>query len=282
MTLRATRIFIIALLVAGCAAPVSPGSSGNVVAFPPTQEVEGLRLPFDAYTFSLAGLYTLANAQDLLTHECMQARGYDWEIIERPTDLKDLRNRRRYGVIETDIAQQFGYHVPAGLLTPLDLEQRYAHRESGLSENQTEAALGAGGCAREAVTRIQPDESPDLDLLQHLSRASLGDSQTEPRVAEVMRAWRNCVRDMGFDYQDPFAAMSDSRWWAEGSTEASSQEIAVAVADVRCKEQTGLVEVWHAAEVQVQEEGIQRHSAYFQEIGAAMEEELAAANAALA
>ncbi|MEN3608231.1 hypothetical protein AAH979_01660 [Plantactinospora sp. ZYX-F-223] len=296
MILRSGRILVVALLVAGCAAPESPRSSRDVEPFPPTAEVENLRLPFDAYTLSLAGLYIMANAQDVLTQECMAARGHDWEIIERPTDLKDLRNRRRYGVIEMSIAERFGFHVPAGLLTPLDVEQRYDRRDNALSESQQSAVFGADGCGREAATRLRPEKSADLDLLRKLDRASLDESQREQRVVVAMDAWRDCVRNLGFDYQDPFAAMSDPRWWADDAAAASSEEAtasseestasseerAVAVAVVRCEEQTDLVEVWHAAEVKIQEEEIRRHPDYFQDLRAATEAELAAAEAVLA
>ncbi|MEO3924492.1 hypothetical protein ABGB07_11620 [Micromonosporaceae bacterium B7E4] len=288
MILRSARVLVVALLVAGCAAPGSPRSSGDVAPFPPTAEVESLRLPFDAYTLSLAGLYTVANAQDVLTQECMEARGHGWEIIERPTDLSDLRNRRRYGVIEMSIAERFGFHVPAGLLTPLDVEQRYDRRDNALSESQQSAVFGAEGCGREAATRLRPEKSADLDLLRKLDRASLDDSQREQRVVVAMDAWRDCVRNLGFDYQDPFAAMSDPQWWADDATAASSEEStasseerAVAVAVVRCEEQTDLVEVWHAAEVRIQEEEIRRHPDYFQALRAATEAELAAAEAVL-
>lgn len=275
MTLRSARVFVAALLVAGCGAPASPGS---VDPFPPTAAVEVLRLPFDAYTHSLAGLYTIANAQDLLTRECMAARGQRWEAIERPTDVKDLRNRRRYGVIEMGVAERVGYHAPAGLLTPLEVERRYDARDSTLTESQTAAVFGPGGCADEAAARLTPAKSPDLELVDRLSRDSLADSQEEPPVASAMGTWRECLRGMGFDYESPFAAMSDARWWADDGAAASRDEKAVAVADVRCKERTGLVEAWHAGEMEIQRKQIRRHSSYFEELGAATEAELAAAH----
>ncbi|MGN9911158.1 hypothetical protein ACTMTJ_26745 [Phytohabitans sp. LJ34] len=290
MILRSARVLVAALLVVGCGAPVDP--------FAPTARVEGLRLPFDAYTHSLAGLYAIENAKDLLTRECMEARGQTWEAIERPTNLKDLRNRRRYGVVEMGVAERVGYHAPAGLLTPLAVERRYDAREGTLTESQTAAAFGPGGCADEAATRLQPARSPDLELVDRLSRDSLDDAQQVPPVASAMGAWRECLRGMGFDYATPFAAMSDARWWADDAAEASDDaaeasgdgagasgdgagasgdEKAVAVADVRCKERTGLVEVWHAAEVEIQRKEIRRHPSYFEELGAATEAELAAA-----
>ena len=282
MLRRSISLLVVTLLVAGCAAQGSPKSSATVENFPPTELVQSLHLPFDAYTLSLAELYTLENAQDWLTRECMTARRYDWKVIERPTKLKDLRNRRRYGVVEMEIARQYGYHVPAGLITPLAVDQTSDRRDDSLTEQQKETAYGEGGCAREAVTRLRPKADPDLGLLQRLDRGSLADSQKDSQVAAAMRSWQACVRRLGFDYRDPFAAMSDARWWADASAPASSQEIAVAVADVGCKEQTGLVTAWHAAEARVQAEAIRTHPDEFQELRAAVTAEVTAAEAVLA
>jgi hypothetical protein len=281
MPRRSIRLLAVALLVGGCAAPAPPGPPGTVERFSPTSQVRGLGLPFDAYTMSTAELYTVENAQDRLTLECMRRRKDHWKVIRRPTTLEDLRNRRRYGVVEMDIARQYGYHVPAGLLTPVEVEETYDKRDDSLSEKQKETAYGEGGCAREAVARTTPAKRPDLVLLQKLDQDSINDAQRAPSVAAAMRSWRDCVRQAGFDYGTPFAALSDPAWWSSDS-EASSREIAVAVADVACKQRTGLVEAWHAAEVRIQQEAIRTHPEKFRELHAAVVDELSAAKAILA
>jgi hypothetical protein len=63
MVRRSMWVLMFALLLPGCAAPAGPRSSPDAELFPPTEQVEALRLPFDAYTLSLAGLYTVANAR---------------------------------------------------------------------------------------------------------------------------------------------------------------------------------------------------------------------------
>ncbi|RSM63833.1 hypothetical protein DMH04_52425 [Kibdelosporangium aridum] len=269
--LRATLFLTIALSVAGCAAPSN--SSAGADPFPPTAQVEALRLPFDAYTFSLADMYTISNAEDLLMRKCMVARGHDWAIIKRPTDLKDLRNRRRYGVIESKIAQ-FGYHVPAGLLSPEGVELAYDKRDSSLSESATEAAFGPDGCGVEVAGQLRPGGDAEPNLLMQKSSASLRDSQSDPRVTDAMSAWRDCMHRKGLEYQDPHGAMSDPKWWANDSSVPSNEEIAVATTDVDCKNQTGLVDVWHAAEVRIQEQEINQDPAYFQTLRTAMNKEL--------
>jgi hypothetical protein len=278
--LRATLFLTIALSMVGCGSPAPPNSSDGADPFPPTAQVETLHLPFDAYTLSLADMYTISNAEDLLMRKCMAARGHDWGIIKRPTDLKDLRNRRRYGVIETKIAQ-FGYHVPAGLLSPLNVELAYDKRDNSLSESAKAAAFGPDGCGREVAGQLRPGNDAGLNLLMQKSSASFRDSQGDPRVAEAMSSWRDCMHRKGLEYQDPLGAMSDPKWWANDSSVPSSQEIAVATADVDCKNQTGLVDVWHAAEVRIQEEEINRDPAYFQALRTAMNKELDIAHGVL-
>ncbi len=216
--LRATLVLTIALSVAGCAAPSN--SSAGADPFPPTAQVEALRLPFDAYTFSLADMYTISNAEDLLMRKCMVARGHDWAIIRR-------------------------------------------------------------GCGVEVAGQLRPGGDAEPNLLMQKSSASLRDSQGDPRVAEAMSAWRDCMHRKGLEYQDPLAAMSDPKWWANDSSVPSSEEIAVATTDVDCKNQTGLVDVWHAAEVRIQEQEINRDPAYFQTLRTTMNKELDIAHGVL-
>src|SRR4051794_7492976 len=112
--------FLATGLAAGCGG--AKAAAPTVDEFAPTAQVQGLPLPFDAFSPSLAARYTIENARDRLTRDCMTAKGQDWKVIQRPMGLKDLRNRRRYGVIEMKIAERYGYHVPEGLLTPADVE----------------------------------------------------------------------------------------------------------------------------------------------------------------
>jgi hypothetical protein len=202
-------------------------------------------------------------------------------VIQRPTGLKDLRNRRRYGVIEMAIAEKYGYHVPEGLLTPADVEHKYDAREASLSDAQKEAAYGKDGCGSQAVRQLQPADDEDPALLTKLDGESLQNSQSNPRVAAALNAWRDCVREQGLAYQDPFAAVSDTRWWADDNAGPSPQELAVAVADVRCKEHTGLVEAWQAAEVRIQDDMIAQNADYFGRLSASLQRQLAAAQAVL-
>jgi hypothetical protein len=269
----------VALLVGGCAATARPAARAATDAFPPTDQVKSLSLPFDAYSPSLAALYTLSNAQDRLTRDCMKAAGLDWKVIARPTTVNDYRNRRRYGVIEMAIAQDYGFHVPTGLLTPAAVEQLYDARENSLSQQQKDAAYGKDGCATRATQRFPANSR--TDQLSQFDRKSLNDSRHEPSVAAALKVWRECAGQQNLHYQDPLEAASDTRWWADESAGPSAEEKKAAVVDVQCKEKAGLVNAWHTAEARIQEEIIRRNTDYFQRTKTELESQLADANAIL-
>ncbi|TDQ00400.1 hypothetical protein [Labedaea rhizosphaerae] len=278
--LRSIPLLLVALLLAGCGAAVPAGSPRPVETFPPTEQVKALHLPLDAYSFSDAELYTISNAEDVLIAECLRGKGYTWPVINRPTDAPDLRNRRRYGVIEMRIAQ-FGYHVPAGLLTPISLEQAYDKRDRTLGEGAKEAAFGKDGCGRKAADRLQAGDDSNQALLVRSSHDSLYDSLSDPAVARALNSWRDCMRQATLTYPDPLAAMSDQKWWADQAAGPSKQEILVASTDVTCKNRTNLVEVWYTAETRFQNKVLNQHPGYFKDRRAAMKKELDAAQAVL-
>lgn len=269
--LRAMLLFVVAVALAGCASATT--TTDGTDPFPPTTQVESLTLPFDAYTLSLANIYTILNAEDVLMHKCMKAHGYDFDVIDRPTGLKDLRNRRRYGVIEPVIAQ-FGYHVPAGLLTPVDVDLASNARDTSLNEGAKATLFGPQGCGAKAADQIGPGDDADLNRLEQMNSASLQDSEKGPGVTELMISWRNCMHRKGLEYSNPLAAMSDPKWWSANDPAPSSQEITVATADVDCKGQTGLIDAWHAAEVRIQQDEINQDPAYFRMIRAELNKQL--------
>jgi hypothetical protein len=65
------------------------------------------------------------------------------------------------------------------------------------------------------------------------------------------------MREARFSYPDPMAANDDPAFATEQPTET---EIGVAVADVECKRQVGVVQVWFAVETAYQRQAVEaRH-----------------------
>ncbi|UNO39400.1 hypothetical protein [Streptomyces sp. MST-110588] len=120
-------VLLAALAGTGCAAhtppspdpPAAPASPSGLRPPAPSPLARSLVLPFDAYEQSLDEYYTVKAAEDLLVRQCMRERGFTWKLLHRTTaDTTGLKNRRRYGVIEPDVARTLGYHVVPGLLSP--------------------------------------------------------------------------------------------------------------------------------------------------------------------
>ncbi|MGK5630410.1 hypothetical protein [Streptomyces sp. URMC 123] len=270
-------------VVAGCSAPAARTGHRAEAAPPMTDEARALVLPFDAYEASLADYYTLRDAQDALTRTCMRERGFDWPVIDRPTAVDENRNRRRYGVIEPAVAERFGYHATPDLLDPYGVSGREDRRDARLSDEEDRAANAPDtGCVITAHRKLLDDARADVDLklFNDLGERALAAARDEPDTARALREWSACMRGAGFDYPGPYEAMKDDRWWKD-DTLPTRQEIAVAVADVRCKQRSGLVEAWFAAEKRLQERAIRDHPAYFTALKDAKQRHIATARAVL-
>ncbi|MBO8193457.1 hypothetical protein ITI46_17590 [Streptomyces oryzae] len=262
--LRSTALVLAALATACSAgkAEKSPSEPVTINVPPPGKEARDLRVPLDAYDLSPTEWETVGAAEDILTGKCMRSQGMKWKQLPRvaETDLEPAQ-RRRYGVIEPGIARVFGYHLPADRPT---LAKRIAAEDSrreNLSRKERYAAYGEdlkGGClakARRQLTNGLP--ATDRDLLSALIGKTFEESQRDPDVLRVFRAWSTCMNRAGARYSSPLKAIEDERWTK--IKEPSRQELRIAGADVRCKAKTNLVSVWSEVEERIQKDAIREY-----------------------
>ncbi|MDX6708717.1 MAG: hypothetical protein QOI48_4563 [Solirubrobacteraceae bacterium] len=232
-------------------------------AVAPSQAVLRLRLPFDEYQLSVDEIYFAEGAKDRLTEACMRKRGFHWQPVPRPP-FRDWRNRRRYGVIELAVAKAYGYHAVRGLLAPVQVYNAKVRRENELSDDAWVAAEDpASGCEKESNDRLWHGISYDTAQISRLDAPILHQAQLATAVRRATRAWARCMRSSRFQYASPDQAIRDSAW---GGSAASPREIAVAIADVRCKARSRFVEALSAAEGSLQREAIARSGAYFRQV----------------
>lgn len=268
MIRRVAAVAALLILVGGCGGdseerPASGApSSAGVAAPPPSEEVQKLVLPLDDYIFSNVEYETTSNAIDLMVRDCMKEQGLSWTALKRPTNLPNMWNRRRYGLIENAVAERLGYHVTADLLSSKVAARMEEKRDAKLSTRQAKAANNPKtGCNKKADARLWGGKKPDLGMLNSLNSEGLTQSQKVPAVQESLRDWRSCMEGRGFRYRDPYAAMGDKAW--SKTRRPSRKEIETAVADVQCKSQSRLVAVWSAGEAKIQKSYIRKHRAYF-------------------
>lgn len=268
MRVRYTALPLACLVLAvGCSSETPTRAGSHQVAAPkPTKQVLGLVLPFDKYQLTQQDSYAAAKARDFLIRECMEKRGHEWSILRYPSHVDEIKNRRRYGVIEIQVARGFGYHANSEILSGgSDVLQQRNERDKHLGGDGMRAAYNEGtGCGYKANDVLDRDRaSADYHLFNRLSSELLARAKKDSKVTTVTRQWARCVRESGYTYKTPDEAIGDSRWWKKESNSASPAEKSVAVADVRCKSRVGLVGALFAAESRLQKQAIKQHGAYF-------------------
>ena len=229
---------------------------------PAEQRVRSLTLPFDEYTLSPFEMRTLDYAEDLLVRECMRRHGMDWQVLPAPEEEgTDPAHRHRYGVIESEVAEQYGYGAPPGSADEALVEETRQDRLTLLATEHRAAhgSEGETGCLEEAAGDITAGV-PDMDygLLNSYIHASFEASRSAPPVVDAFSAWSTCMADRDFDYPAPTQASADARW-THGEGDPSTEEIEVAMADVACKENASVIEAWRDAEAAAQEDLIEEH-----------------------
>ncbi|GAA3654428.1 hypothetical protein GCM10022224_016710 [Nonomuraea antimicrobica] len=249
----------------------------------PGVEARELSVPFDRYNFSTADIMILEAAEDLLVRDCMRKRGMVWEVVP-PGAADDLEppNRRRYGVVEPEIARLYGYHVAPDRPSVARRAEARERRTKGLSAAERQAVYGeTDGCLQQARSHIEQGAPPvDMALFNKLITQTFEESQRDPKVLQVFRSWSGCMRAEELRYADPLAAITDQRWLSGGPP--TQEEIRTAQADVRCKVKTGLVSVWSGVEKRIQDNVVRAYPAEFRALGAAKDQQLAAARRVLA
>ncbi|MFI0715007.1 hypothetical protein ACH4SK_31150 [Streptomyces inhibens] len=207
------------VLATGCSSATAEPSSRKEADVPVVssvgKEARRLVLPFDAYAISTPQIHTIESAEDLLIRDCMREHGRGWKALPRPSGVDwDPSNRRRYGLIESEIAARFGYHLPPA---PQELTRREAAWDARkkLPEQEQLAVFGkkgGGGCwkqAHESLLRGIPQS--DQSLFNRRIGEEFDASRRDSEVVRVVRNWSACMKEKGFRYSAPLTAAGDAR-----------------------------------------------------------------------
>ncbi|CAM5540887.1 hypothetical protein SALBM135S_07845 [Streptomyces alboniger] len=240
-------------------------------------------LPFDGYELSDREVHMVETAEDLLVRDCMTEQGMRWKLlpVPRPGSLAP-ENRRRYGVIEPEIARVFGYHMPPDSPEVVRRQEAWKEREKLPMREQLASfgKNGTGGCWGRAHARLRQDV-PEIGspTLNEIRSEQWDEVWRHPDVKAVIRAWRDCMSKNRYSYRDPLGVTEDEKW-AE-TKRPTRAELTVAKLDVRCKERTGVVGVWKGVERDLQRQTIREHAGQFKKMRVAKERRLTAARRVL-
>ncbi|MFC5751672.1 hypothetical protein [Actinomadura rugatobispora] len=253
------------VLLAGCAAPQG--------AEPPVRplnvrDMNTFTLPLDAYTPAPAQQNTLLAAEKTLVARCLERRGLDADVPD-PHPAVSGRNARRYGIVDEARARTLGYSVP-------EISKRAPHPR--MPDEIRRAVRGDGGCDDEAGRTLRAGV-PDLTAQRRtLDRAAFGAYELalrDSRVRAVFARWSACMKKSGHRYATPPDAVRDKRFLDDAHHTPGPAEIGTAVADARCKRETGVVNVWAGVETAYQDRAIARNRAAFDALRTALTRRLA-------
>lgn len=256
---RLSVVAVFPLAFAACGDDNGPAI--GAVSMNPTQAE--ISLPLDAFGMSPTEYASFEAARDRLAQQCMQAQGFDFDLINRvASDV--TRHNRRYGLIDGEHARTYGYQ-PA----PQDADAERARMALELSIDEVEARAltgveggngSDGGCLGEALRALGAAEiQADISFVDGLGVESWERSKADGRVGQAFDAWSACMASRGFDYRDPIDANNDSEWALPDGQQATAllagdPQVRAASADVECNRQANVAGVWLAVETAYQEE----------------------------
>ncbi|MEV4943016.1 hypothetical protein [Streptomyces zaomyceticus] len=247
--------------------------------------VSARSLPLDEYKMSGADYVKFEQAKWNLTKPCMVSLGFKdftpTHVADLDADMGEL-NERRYGTYDADQAAKNGYR-PAFSTSASNAiamprsggeSREWAPQEylalTGTPMEQTEVdqktaprlstgrSVPEGGCIGQAMDKISGGKPLVNTFVTELNSQSYDDSLKDERVVEVFAKWSTCMSAKGYSYSTPIDANNDRGFTGDV---ASSKEIATATADVSCKAEVDLINVWHAAERDIQNRLIVKHNA---------------------
>jgi len=236
------------------------------------------RFPLDTLlSLSWDDRRTLILAEETLVAECMRSQGWPYEIPPVPVSGPGEVPDRRYGATSRDLEQPVtpGGRGDGGAVTTEPASTPGGGLPEGLDPEQADAwqraltgdgfiwvadgaaGIPAGGCVAQAQERLYGERvarSETFYRIQGWIREAFRSSRSDPEVVAALRRWQACMEEAGWvGYEDPLELAT--AFTANGIYDPRIR------ADIECKEETGLVEVWSRVESRYQEQVLAAHEA---------------------
>ena len=254
----AVLLSVSAVSVAGATSTVA--TEPSVPSISPITDWKQIALPLDSYVASVADRNAVLQAEYILTKTCMQGFGLKfnapaWGKSSAATPQNS--HYRLYGLIDAQHAATLGYHATSTIPVA---EQKYSEQVFPAAYSNVLAAkdgggsysgkpIPEGGCIGDARRSVMDTSANSDQLVESLSYDSWDQSNSDSRVTAAFARWSDCMNSSGFHYSTPMDANNDPKW---ATSNPSAAEIAVARADVRCKQSTNLTGVRMAVDTAYQ------------------------------
>ncbi|AJF66058.1 hypothetical protein SVTN_18335 [Streptomyces vietnamensis] len=241
---------------------------------------EPLPMPLDPYRLSGADHAELYAAEQALVTTCLRGFGVTYRSPAGSSSAQPPPEGP-YGVTDPDWARKYGYRLPPALIAtdhgsrPLPDPTTVALITGGVTydRNGTPQRISdqplltthhgrkvpEGGCLGEARRTLagRNDNRDPTRIGSALYAQAYRDSQQDPRVTAATADWAACMKQRGFTYRTPLEPANDPSF--PRNPPADERERATAVADVACKEKTGLVALWHRVESEIERSLMRGH-----------------------
>ena len=242
-------------------------------------------LPIDNYAFTTEEVNQRTLAVTLLSGDCMRHRGYPFDAARATAEttasaktivmnLGRYGNKRRYGVIDATTASRYGYHLESvvlGLTPKADPHNLHGLGEFGNDAAGTTKLQAFTACQTEATNRVSAigslSENPEIAEIGH---ESFSRSVTDPAVVDVVARWSECMKAKGYEASSPIHITGVTA----DTPSVSPAEIAEAQADVACKQQYHVVDVWFNSEVTYQNQQIEQHAEVLKQLKQTHDDEM--------
>jgi hypothetical protein len=248
---RYCAIAAVIAAVAGCSASdrqtSDDGGEPAIGALVNVSDLKTFSLPLDPYRIRPENLPATVEAEKVLLARCLRRFGTELPPGSVVSSSTPAGKERLYGITDEQQARQRGYHLPTQA-TPSDTQENpLPPRVQAIAFGDGQRSYAGqqvpeGGCVGESRRNLTAGRAMPRDqwMGDRLSLESTDRTRRDSRVREVFAEWSSCMKRSGYDYADPMKSNDDPEFATE---QPSPREIAVAIADVRCKEETNLVNV---------------------------------------
>ena len=254
------------LSLTGCGGSSSPGAASAVAepALGPVstsiRQPADVSRPIDTYLLKADAIIHTEYARNTATNQCLSDKGYPGKQITLDPQMsaavtgavldRTVRSQL-YGYFEAlDEVQQYGYKRP-----PWDPGGWGGTKPGDSVPSEVIDACEALG------TKVAGSDDPMGYVLTHaLPDGGPPEPAGDSRYAKAVQAWAGCMKDRGYRYSDPLAAIGDPAWQVPDDQRPSPVEVATATADVQCKISTNLIGVAVAVQAAYDQQYINAHS----------------------
>lgn len=248
-TARVALCSLLALALFGACTPsatTQPTAEPTLALIPTITSPEQVSLPIYSYLPTVDLSVAIMLQDQALINQCAADKGSSersgWSLVgstgtTSPATSTDLRTQAA-AVLSDDVR----YSGMWQFFNPATVDQ-YGYGRPPAADTVLSTYVGVDGSAlkwcNDAVNQITPSGNAMSPIsVSSLPGGGPGWHSEDSRYVDATRAWATCMKNQGFNYDTPLAAISD---FPTPAAQSSDKAKAVAVADVNCKVSTNLV-----------------------------------------